>query len=130
MKTLILHIFILISVFSISAYEFEGKHTTTQGINDSASYRDCPSYLASAETVRDLLLFAETTVNEKLLPFRDCPCDSASCRHSRRKLNHKDSLCRKRFTTHNSLCRKLFTKHNGLGRKQESRRKPNMTYSL
>ena len=33
-----------------------------------ASCRDCPSYLASAETVRDLLLPAETTVHEKWLP--------------------------------------------------------------
>ena len=33
-----------------------------------ASCRDCPSYLASAETVRDLLLPAETAVHEKWLP--------------------------------------------------------------
>ena len=33
-----------------------------------ASCRDCPSYFASAETVRDLLLPAETTVHEKWLP--------------------------------------------------------------
>ena len=33
-----------------------------------ASCRDCPSYLASAETVRNLLLPAETTVHEKWLP--------------------------------------------------------------
>ena len=32
------------------------------------SCRDCPSYLASAETVRDLLLPTETTVHEKWLP--------------------------------------------------------------
>ena len=32
------------------------------------SCRDCPSYLASAETVRDLLLPAETAVHEKWLP--------------------------------------------------------------
>ena len=30
-----------------------------------ASCRDCPSYFASAETVRDLLIPAETTVHEK-----------------------------------------------------------------
>ena len=30
--------------------------------------RDCPSYLASAETVCDLLLPPETTVHEKWLP--------------------------------------------------------------
>ena len=33
-----------------------------------ASCRDCPSYLASAETVHDLLLPAETTIHEKWLP--------------------------------------------------------------
>ena len=33
-----------------------------------ASCRDCPSYLASTETVHDLLLPAETTVHEKWLP--------------------------------------------------------------
>ena len=32
------------------------------------SCRDCPSYLASAETVRDLLLPAETAVLDKKLP--------------------------------------------------------------
>ena len=32
------------------------------------SCRDCPSYLVSAETVRDLLLPADTTVHEKWLP--------------------------------------------------------------
>ena len=32
-----------------------------QGINESANFR-CPSYLSSAETVRDLLLPAETVV--------------------------------------------------------------------
>ena len=38
----------------------------SQGINESANFRfpcrDCPSYLASAETVGDLLLPAETVV--------------------------------------------------------------------
>ena len=33
-----------------------------------ASCRDCPSYLASPETVHDLLLPAKTTVHEKWLP--------------------------------------------------------------
>ena len=32
------------------------------------SCRDCPSYLASAKTVRDLLLPVETTIHEKWLP--------------------------------------------------------------
>ena len=51
-----------------------------------ASCRDCLSYLASAETVPDLLLLAETTIHEKCLPAetvrviklpadRDSPCD-------------------------------------------------------
>ena len=33
-----------------------------------ASYRDCLSYLTSAETVCDILLPAETTVHDKWLP--------------------------------------------------------------
>ena len=71
-----------------------------------ASCRDCPSYLASAETVRDLLLPAETTVHEKWLPAETvrvilCPAETLG-----RKLNHKDSLCRKLFNEHNSLGRK------------------------
>ena len=43
----------------------------TKGKNEAANFascRDCPSYLASAETVRDLLLPAEKTVHEKWLP--------------------------------------------------------------
>ena len=32
------------------------------------SCRDCPSYLSSTKTVRDVLLPAETTIHEKWLP--------------------------------------------------------------
>ena len=55
-----------------------------------ASCRDCPSYLASAETVRDLFLPAETSVHEKRLPAETLG----------RKLNHTGSLCRKLFPKH------------------------------
>ena len=64
-----------------------------------ASCRDCPSYLASAETVRDFLLPTETTVQEKWLPAETGRVSLG------RKLNHTDSLCRKLFTEHNSLDR-------------------------
>ena len=62
-----------------------------------ASCRDCPPYLASAETVRDLLLPAETTVHEKWLPAETVRVIQLPAE---------------------SLCRKLFTKYNSLGRKQ------------
>ena len=73
-----------------------------------ASCRDCPSYLASAETVRDLLLPAETTGHEKWLPAETVHVILLPAETLGRKLNHMDSLCRK-----------LLTKHNSLGRKQE-----------
>ena len=69
------------------------------------SCRDCLSYLASAETVRDLVScrdyhpqkwLAAETVRVILLPAETLS----------RKLNHTDSLCRKLFTKHNSLSRK------------------------
>ena len=47
------------------------SHYLTQDINESANSRflqRLPSYLASAGTVRDLLLPVETTVHEKWLP--------------------------------------------------------------
>ena len=71
-----------------------------------ASCRDCPSYLASAETVHDLLLPAETIVHEKWLPAETVRVILLPAKTLSRKQNHTDSLCRK-----------LFTKHNGLGRK-------------
>ena len=41
----------------------ENGSSSSQGINESANFRrDCPAYLASAETFRDLLLPAETIV--------------------------------------------------------------------
>ena len=70
--------------------------------------RDCPSYLAFAETVCDLLLPAETTFHEKWLPAETVCVILLHAETLGRKLNHRDSLCRK-----------LFTKHNSLGRKQE-----------
>ena len=84
--------------------------TFIQGINESTNlcFLQRLSYLTSAITVRDLLLPAETTVHEKWLPAETVhvillPAESLS-----RKLNQK-----------NSLCRKQFPKHNSLGRKQE-----------
>ena len=50
-----------------------------------SSCRDCPSYLASAETVRDFMLPADTVVLGKKLPAETLG----------RKQNHTDSLCRK-----------------------------------
>ena len=73
-----------------------------------ASCRACLSYLASAETVRDLLLPAETTIHEKRLPAETVRVILLPAETLGRKLNHT-----------NSLCRKLFTKHNSLSRKQE-----------
>ena len=67
-----------------------------------ASCRDCLSYLASAETVCDLLLPAETSCCAWKIPScRDCPCDLASC------------------TDRDSLCREAFFMEGSLGRKQE-----------
>ena len=60
-----------------------------------ASCRDCPSYLASAEYVRDLLLPAETIVNEKWLPTETVRMILFPAETLCRKLNHTDSLCRK-----------------------------------
>ena len=60
-----------------------------------ASCRDCSSYLASAETVRDLLLPAETTVHKKWLPAETVHVILLPAKTLGRKLNHKDSLCRK-----------------------------------
>ena len=71
-----------------------------------ASCRDCPSYLASAETVRDLLLPAETTVHEKWLPIETVRVILLPAETLGRKLDHTDSLCRKLFPKHNSLDRK------------------------
>ena len=55
-----------------------------------ASCRDCPTYFASAETVRDLLLPAETVVIDS---YRDCTRDLASCRESRQEAeSHGQSI--------------------------------------
>ena len=84
---------------------------SSQDIKESANFRscrDCPSYLASAETVRDLFLPAETTVHKKWLPAETVCVILLPAETLGRKLNHTDSLCRK-----------LLTEHNSLGRKQE-----------
>ena len=66
-----------------------------------ASCRDCPSYLASAETVRDVLLPAETVVLAETVRVIQLPAESLG-----RKQNHTDSLCRKPFFVGGSLGRK------------------------
>ena len=73
--------------------------TYTDNLANQASCRDCLSYLASIETVCDLLLPAETTVHEKWLPAETVPVILLPAETLGRKLIH--------------------TKHNSLGRKQE-----------
>ena len=96
----------------VTIYFFPRKHTLlTQSINEPlifASCRDCPSYLASAETVHDLLHPAKTTVQEKWLPAETVSVILLPAETLGRKLNHMDSLCRK-----------VFSKYNSIGRKQE-----------
>ena len=78
-----------------------------QGIYESAKFRrDCLSYLAFAETVRDLLLPTETVVLGKWLPPETVraillPVDTLG-----RKQNHTDSLCKKPYFVNGSLGRK------------------------
>ena len=86
------------------------------------SCRDCLSYLASAETVRDLLLPAETTIHEKWLPAETVCVILFPAKTLSRKLNQKDSLCMKLFTKHKSL---QEARDRG-----QSRQKPNMMDSL
>ena len=69
------------------------------------SYRDCLSYLASAVTVCDLLLPAETTVHKKWLPAETVHVILLPAETQQEAKSHAQSL--------------LFTKHNSLGRKQE-----------
>ena len=71
-----------------------------------ATCRDCPSYLASAETVCDLLLPAETTLHKKWLPAETVRVILLPAETLGRKLNHRHSLCRMLFAKHNSLARK------------------------
>ena len=74
-----------------------------------ASCWDCPSYLASAETVCDLLLLAETTVCEKWLPAETVheflPAES---------LGREQDLA-------DRFGRTPFIMHKGLSREQEIR---------
>ena len=57
-----------------------------------ASCRDCPSCLASAETVFDLLFPAETTIHKNGFLQR-LSCDSASFQDSRQEaISHGQSL--------------------------------------
>ena len=62
--------------------------------------------MAFAETVHDILLFAETTCDEKWLPAEIVCVILLPAETFGRKLNHKDSLCRKLFIKHNSLSKK------------------------
>ena len=58
---------------SVKLFLLQYKHRVYTSPLIFASCRDCPSYLASAETVRDLLLPAETTVHERWLPAQTAP---------------------------------------------------------
>ena len=81
---------------------------STLGINESANLRFLQRlcvFLASSETVRDLLLPAETTVHEKWLPAETVRVILLPVETIGRKLKQTDSLCRKLFTKHNSLDR-------------------------
>ena len=71
-----------------------------------ASCRDYPSYLASANTVRNLLLPAETVVLGKQLPAESVHVVSLLAETLSRKQNHTDSLCRKPFFVDGSIGRK------------------------
>ena len=82
-----------------------------QGMNESADFgflQRLLSYLASAETVCDLLLPAETPIHEKWLVAETVHVILLPAETLSRKLSHMDSLSRK-----------LFTEHSSLGRKQE-----------
>ena len=73
-----------------------------QSISESANFpflQRLSVILVSAETVRDLLLPAETTVHKKELPAETVRVILLLAKTHSRKLNHTDSLCRKLFTT-------------------------------
>ena len=89
-------------------YQWEA---TTQDINESANFRSLQRLsiiFGFRQTVRDLLLPAETTVHEKWFPAEIVHVILLPAETLCRKLNHTDSLCRK-----------LFPEHNSLGMKQE-----------
>ena len=87
-----------------------------------ASSRDCRSYLASAENVRDLLLPAETAVHEKWLPAETVRV-TASCRDSQQEAEtHGQSLQEGIYQAQQSRQEARDRGH--------SQRKPNMTDSL
>ena len=72
-------------------------YLATQGINESANFRflqSLPPYLASPETVHDLLLPAGTTVHEKSLPAKTVHVILLPAETLGRKLNDTDSLRR------------------------------------
>ena len=56
-----------------------------------ASCRDCPPYLASTETARDLMLPAEIPLHEKWLPAETVRVILLPAETLGRKLNHMDS---------------------------------------
>ena len=87
-----------------------------------ASCRDCPSYLASAETIRDLLLPAETTVHEKRLPAETVHVILLPAETQKEAKSHGQSL-------QEAIYQVLQSLQEARDRRQ-SRRKPNMTDSL
>ena len=117
---------IIVRLFLFQCRKNNFKSPLSQGINESANFRFLQRLsviLASAETVRDLLLPAETTVHEKMASCRDSPCDSVSCRDSRQEAeSHEQSLQEAIYQAQQS---RQEARDRG-----QSRRKPNMTDSL
>ena len=60
----------------------------------------------SAETVREFLLPAETSVHDNWLPAKTVRVNLLPAKRLDRKQNHADSLCRKPFIMYRSLGRK------------------------
>ena len=84
-----------------------------------ASCRDCLSYLASAETVHDLLLPAKTTIHEKWLPAETVSVILLPAKEAK---SHRQSLQEAIYQAQQS--RQEARDHG------QSRRKPNMMDSL
>ena len=78
------------------------SHTIQTSPQIIASYRDCPSYLASAETVRDLLLPVESILHDKWLPVESVrviphPAETRSEERSRGQSRQESYFVDSRF---------------------------------
>ena len=97
----------------------------SQGLIESANFAsciDCPSYLASAKTVCDLLLPAETTIHEKWLPAETVHVILLPAESRQEAESHGQSLQESIYQVQQSL---QEARDHG-----QFRRKPNMTDSL